>query len=211
MKKIGFMMLALVMLFALASCSSKEEAKIIAKDKSESLEVEAKKDVETSKEDEGKSEEAIEEATEESAENDRPDATDFIIADKDGNDIKLSDYEGKVIFVNMYATWCGYCVKEMPLFDQLMAEYPDDLAIVLIDVFQTEKQSAEDIYSWYDDFGYAMPMGVDTDDSVFNIYPVGQGFPTTYIIDKDFKVVGAYEGAMSEELARGIIDDLIAE
>ncbi len=63
-------------------------------------------------------------------------APDFTLKNLDGKEVKLSEYQGKVIFVNFWATWCGPCRHEVPAFIELQDQYKDDLVILGISLDQ---------------------------------------------------------------------------
>lgn len=203
MKKLIFTALALsILVFAFASCGKKEDKK-----EENTSKIEKKTQMSTEEKTE-KSTEAKKEEAEESKEDKNPTAIDFTLKDKDGNDLKLSDYKGKVIFLNFFTTWCGYCKKELPDFEKLSKEYKDDVTFLIVDAFTAEKISVKEVHDWYSDAGYTMPMVVDEEGKAMEIYPV-QGFPTTYIIDKDFKVLGYLPGMISEEDAKNYIEGIL--
>ncbi len=135
-----------------------------------------------------------------------PDYVDLELVDKDGNPVKLSDYEGKFIALNFFGTWCTYCMQEMPDLEKVYSEYEgDDFVIILLNATTTEKISAEEVGQWYEDGGYTMPMMMDLDGTALGTYPV-QGFPTTYFINQEGKVLGAVSGMLDEETLLSIID-----
>jgi len=85
---------------------------------------------------------------------------DFDVPLLDGGSAKLSDYRGKAVILNFWATWCPYCVDEMPAFQQLKKTYGDDLVVLAIDADATEQADAKDFVA---SSGYDFVFGIDTD------------------------------------------------
>ena len=73
-------------------------------------------------------------------------ATDFTYPDKDGNDVSLSDFVGSVVYVDVWATWCGPCRAEMPFLHDLESEYSDK-NVTFIGVSVDEEKNRQ---SWLD-------------------------------------------------------------
>lgn len=110
----------------------------------------------------------------------------------DGTTAKLSDYKGKPVLINYWATWCGYCVDEMPAFQQLKDKYGDDIAILALNV---GGESADDIKAFAKDNGYTFDFAIISNDEA-DKYEV-QSIPATFIIDGEgniaFETTGAYD------------------
>lgn len=133
-------------------------------------------------------------------------APDFTLLNKAGEEVSLSDYRGKIVFLNFFTTWCKFCDQEMPEFQAASEKYADDVEFLLIDVFTQERVSEDDVYAWYEERNLTMEMLVDVDGTLSKSYPV-QAFPTTFFIDRDGSVIAYYPGAMSE----AVIDEVVAE
>ncbi len=151
--------------------------------------------------------EEIQEETKEDTNNDElQDYIDLEFVDKDGNIVKISDYEGKFIALNFFGVWCKYCMEEMPDLEKVYDEYEgDDFVILLVNATTTEKISKEEVIKWYEESGYTMPLVLDLDGTGIATYPV-QGFPTTYFINKEGKILGGIPGMLDEEMLLSIIE-----
>ena len=86
-------------------------------------------------------------------------ANDFEIDLIDGEPFKLSDQRGKVVLINIWATWCGPCVAEMPEIDQLAEDYADDLVVIGINCGEPE----ETVVDFVEENGYGYLFAADTD------------------------------------------------
>ena len=161
------------------------------------------------------SEQPIEEVKEQSVEEptveekderseDRPAAVDFTMTSWQGEEITLSGYEGKIVFLNFFATWCPPCQEEMPLFQQAYEDYEGDVVFQIIDVYASERDGYQNVIDWYTDGGYTMPMIIDEEDVLSEFYPV-RAFPTTFVIDREGNVLGYLEGGMNREMVDSII------
>ena len=120
--------------------------------------------------------------------------TDFTGALLGGGELTLSDYEGKVILLNFWATWCGPCVGEMPAFPQLLEKYGDDLAVITVD----KQEDSETVAEFIADEGYDFPVVLDTDGAIGELYP-SYGIPYTIIIAPDGTISDTSLGAGSAE------------
>jgi len=126
-------------------------------------------------------------------------APDFALADvrDDGVVRKLSDYEGKVVVLNWYATWCAPCREEIPLFQRTQDALHDDVVFLLVNL----EEPADRAEGMLDELDATMPAVLDSEGDVADRYRVS-GMPTTYFIDRDGIVVGGGSGAVSEEALR---------
>lgn len=121
-------------------------------------------------------------------------APDFTAELVGGETFKLSDNKGKIIIVNIWATWCGPCVGEMPAFQQLFEEYGDELAICCVN----SGDDKEVVDKFVSENGYTFPIAYDTDYKICDKYPT-DGIPYTVIIDGEGKVSKTFLGASSAE------------
>ena len=119
-------------------------------------------------------------------------APDFTLQSLDGDSVSLSDFRGKPVMLNFWATWCGYCREEMPYFHQIDKEWPDsELVVLMINV--GERASMVD--SFMEAYNLSLTVLLDSRRTVSEKYNI-VGLPTTYFIDKDGiireKVPGAF-------------------
>ncbi|MDF1618549.1 TlpA disulfide reductase family protein, partial [Petrocella sp. FN5] len=133
-------------------------------------------------------------------------APDFTLTSSTGEAISLSDYRGKIVFLNFWTTWCKYCLEEMPDFQAAYEKYGDDLQILLVNVTTNENTDRKGVIDWYEQFDYTMPMVLDEVGDVTGQFTI-PGYPTTYFIDRDGSVIAYYPGLMSTEL----IDEVMEE
>lgn len=105
-------------------------------------------------------------------------AMDFEVELLTGEKVKLSDYRGKVVLLNFWATWCGYCVKELPELQRLREDYGEELVVFTINCGE-DKKKAEDFIKKNN---YTFTVGLDPKNEVG--YPV-RTIPITFVIDKD--------------------------
>lgn len=129
-------------------------------------------------------------------------AIDFELSDLEGNTVKLSDYKGKVVFVNFWATWCPPCKKEMPEFNEASKEFEKNGDAILLAVNLTtggaQRETEERVRKFIDENGYTMKVLLDKTGKVADQYKI-YSIPTTYVIDKDGNVFTYYEGAISKD------------
>ena len=167
---------------------------------------------ETEKESEDASEDKEENKEEESKETVVP-AIDFTLKDQFGNEHTLSDYKGKTVFLNFWATWCGPCRSEMPDIQKLYETYETegDNAVIILGVaapgLGQEKDEAG-IKAFLDESGYTYPTLMDTTGDLFSEYGISS-FPTTFMIDREGNVFGYVSGALNEDRMKNIIEQTL--
>ena len=135
---------------------------------------------------------------------------DFTLKDQYGNTHTLSDYKGKTVFLNFWATWCGPCRNEMPEIQKLYEEYQakEDKDVVILGIAAPDlggEASEEEIKAFLEENGYTYPVVMDTTGEIFTSYGIS-AFPTTFMIDKDSNVYGYVSGQLSEDVMRNIIE-----
>lgn len=139
-------------------------------------------------------------------------AIDFTLKDQYGNTHTLSDYKGKTVFLNFWATWCSPCRAEMPDIQKLYEEFQqEEEDIVILGVAAPNlgrEKSEEGIKGFLEENGYTYPVVMDTEAEAFQAYGINS-FPTTFMIDKDGNVFGYIPGQLSEEIMRDIISQTI--
>ena len=129
---------------------------------------------------------------------------DFTAELVNGDTVTLSDYKGKVILLNFWATWCGPCVGEMPAFTALTERYGDDLALLAVNSGEAKSVVAQFLLN----NGYTFPVAMDTDYAVSSIYP-SDGIPYTVIFDTEGNVAHIQVGAGDAETMYAYYSQLI--
>ncbi len=139
-----------------------------------------------------------------------PPALDFELKDQFGNTHKLSDYKGKTVFLNFWATWCPPCRAEMPDIQKIYETYEkegDDALIVLGVAGPNvgQEQDEEGIKAFLEENGYTYPVVMDAGGQLFMQYGV-YSLPTTFMIDRDGNVFGYISGSLTEDMMHSIIE-----
>lgn len=131
---------------------------------------------------------------------------DFTVYDMYGYKYNLSDYSGCPVIVNVWATWCGPCVSELPHFQRLYEEYGDKVEFLMVNC--EEPDYRDDVYKFLDEYGYTFPVYFDDDWSVDNAYGTGY-IPYTITIDCDGNMIRNEVGSQEEDVLRKFIEEII--
>ena len=134
----------------------------------------------------------------------RQEAPDFTVYDLEGKAHKLSDYRGKPVVLNFWASWCGPCKSEMPDFDEAYAQHGNDIHFLMVNLTDGYQETKDTASAYIAGQGYDFPVYYDTDVDAAATYGVS-AVPVTYFIDAEGYLVAMGQGALSADaLARGI-------
>ena len=129
-------------------------------------------------------------------------APDFELPDLADNLTRLSDYEGQVVVLNFWATWCGPCVREMPMFQELQDRFPD---MVLIGV--DEEESPETVRDFLQAMNITYTILLDEKAELARELRVNY-LPTTFFIDEHGEIRFRHYGLLTEEQFTHYITEL---
>lgn len=121
---------------------------------------------------------------------------------------ELHDYFGDVIILNMWASWCEPCRKEMPDLMRLQADYEDEGLTILTVNMQTFERTLNDAPNFIEELNITLPVFFDEDGVVADRYQVF-GLPTTYIIDRDGTIKQNIPGEVNYEGLEELIKPLL--
>ncbi|NLK08207.1 MAG: redoxin family protein [Firmicutes bacterium] len=131
-------------------------------------------------------------------------APDFVVKDLDGNDATLSQHLGKPVFINFFATWCGFCRLEMPYIEKLYNEVGDEVIFMVIDLMESQKV-VEDFFAKE---GLTVPVYLDAKGASATSYGV-RGIPASFFIDADGVIQDIGLGALTEERLRQGLEKIL--
>ena len=135
-------------------------------------------------------------------------APDFTFYDAEGNAYKLSDFQGKPVLLNFWASWCGPCQMEMPAIEDTYQEYGEDIHFLIVDLTDGSQETVEKASTFIAEKGYTFPVYYDTDMEGAYSYGVS-GIPVTYFIDASGNFVAYYQSAMSTDILQQGVDMLL--
>lgn len=125
----------------------------------------------------------------------------------DGSTIRLADGNGRVKLVNFWATWCAPCREEIPHFNELYAQYREKgLDIVAISM---DEEGAEVVRPFVADHGMTYPVALGSDE-VAEAFGGVFGFPTTFLVDREGKVVESWVGVIPPRVLEEKVRTLVA-
>jgi thiol-disulfide isomerase/thioredoxin len=110
---------------------------------------------------------------------------------RDGTPLRLTDFRGRVVLVNLWATWCGPCVREMPSLDRLQAQFGDRLLVLAI---SEDRGGAHVVDPFLEKLALAhLAIFLDASSAAQQAFKV-RGLPTSFLIDRDGRILGSLEG-----------------
>lgn len=145
-------------------------------------------------------------------------APNFTVVDQKGQTHTLSDYQGKVVFLNFWATWCPPCKEELPHIEELYQEYgKNEKDVIILGItnptsnqypYSQDQKTKEEIKQFVEENGLTYPTLFDETGEIFAQYGI-QAFPTTFMINKEGEIYGYITGALTKENMRGIIQQTL--
>jgi cytochrome c biogenesis protein CcmG/thiol:disulfide interchange protein DsbE len=132
-------------------------------------------------------------------------ADDFKLISTDGKELKLSDFKGKIVLLDFWATWCGPCRRGIPDLIDLQKKYKDDLVVIGISL---DRETKNDVIPFIKEFkiNYSVVYG---DAAVVKAYGNIQSIPTSFVIDREGKLVDQHVGLMPKSVYENEIKKLL--
>lgn len=128
-------------------------------------------------------------------------AVDFTLATVDGKSFHLKEYRGKVVVLNLWATWCTPCVNELPYFEKLHRAHPDDVVVLAIH----SDLVTDDVQEYLSGYSYTFPFAVDEDGKTIASLGGSTMLPQTIILDKDGVVTYNQVGSVTYEMLETLV------
>ena len=132
---------------------------------------------------------------------------DFTVTDIDGKKLTLSDYKGKVVLLDFWATWCSPCRAEIPHFVEMQQKYgPQGFQVIGISM----DDDAKPVRDFYQQYKINYPVAVG-DDKLAESFGGVLGLPVNFVIDREGRIVGKYLGATETSVFDKAVGDLLAK
>jgi len=135
-------------------------------------------------------------------------ARDFTVQNANGEWVNLSDFRGKPVIINFWATWCGPCKSELPAFDAAYQTHGDKVNFLMVNLTDGTRETTEKVNSFIEKNGYTFPVLFDSKSSGAMTYSV-YSIPLTVFVDAKGNLLGSHTGAMSAKTLEEYIDTLL--
>ncbi|GAA3410060.1 peroxiredoxin family protein [Paenibacillus hodogayensis] len=131
-------------------------------------------------------------------------APDFVLHDLQGREVRLSDFQGKTVLINFWATWCPPCRIEMPHMQKFYEDYHSkDIVIIGVNLTPSEK-TIDSVQAFVDEQRLTFPIVLDMEGSVTQTYRIA-AYPTTYLLDSKGVIREKFRGAIHYEIMKDAV------
>ncbi|HHY28463.1 MAG TPA: TlpA family protein disulfide reductase [Desulfitobacterium dehalogenans] len=137
-------------------------------------------------------------------------APDITIYGTDGAEYKLSDFQGKPVVLNFWASWCPPCREEMPHFNEAYAQYKNEVAFLMVDLVDGQRETEESGQAFVKKEGYAFPIYLDKNTQAASVYGVST-IPTTLFIDEEGYIVTGYRGPLKKSTLETVLKGMVKQ
>ena len=138
-------------------------------------------------------------------------AMDFTVYGKDGEEIKLSHFQGKKpVVVNFWASWCDPCKEEMPYFQEAIQQYGDEVEFLMVNLTDGMRETVEKADKFIKESGYDMDIVYDLELDATNTYFI-YSIPRTLFINRDGTLYYDYMGVITKEFLNSSIEKIIEQ
>lgn len=134
-------------------------------------------------------------------------AYEFTLPDLEGNPVSLSDFHGRPVIINFWATWCAPCRLEMPELQETFTEYQaDGLVILALNQEETPAQVRE---FFYEELGLTFTPLLDSEGAVGDLYLASQTLPASFFINAEGQITAIHRGLMAKSQIEGYLAETI--
>lgn len=135
-------------------------------------------------------------------------APDFTVFDAEGKKVKLSDFAGKPVVLNFWASWCPPCKSEMPHFNEVYKQVKDDVVFMMVDLVDGQRETQAKGRKYIEEQGFIFPVYYDNEQEAAYTYGI-TSIPTTLFIDSEGNIITGYQGAIKKETLLAGIDKIM--
>ncbi|HWQ88805.1 MAG TPA: redoxin domain-containing protein [Desulfitobacteriaceae bacterium] len=135
-------------------------------------------------------------------------APDFSVFDSQGNAVKLSDFTGKLIILNFWASWCPPCRNEMPHFNEVYSEVKNEVVFLMVDLTDGQRETQAKGQEYAEKQGYDFPVYFDKKRQAAAAYDISS-IPTTFLIARDGNIIKVYRGSIDKVTLQEAVNRLI--
>ena len=135
-------------------------------------------------------------------------APDFTVYDEEGNPHKLSDFYGKPIILNFWASWCGPCCAELPYFQETYNDYGDQITFLFINLIGTNGETIESAKNILNKFKLTLPVYYDNDQATLEPYNIS-AIPLTIVLDAEGYIMITHVGSMNRPALKKLIGQIL--